>query len=333
MLYARCETVGKPVVTVRARLLALGTIGAWRCRCRAMRRTAGWRPAGAAGAGGGSRCHGRKHPAPSTPPPCSREAHGTGTGTRDGETGTPGRLARLAPGGTSTAASTAASRGTQQGTPKAPHKVPRRSCPYPASPAGCDWPVRRSRACRCDAVPGRCGGAVRRALAGPVRRGASRGAAAVPGAVQDGGAAAGGVQRLAGVRRVRCDARPGVRLAGATRGAVRRCDRPPGAGATGGARRRPTRLGSFGFWLTAAKAMSPRPPPIDLSPNQKKNTVGYALCRREWSSAPARGHVCGLGGDPHLVGGRGLSGVDCSQASCECEDDCEEVCGVGHAEA
>jgi len=148
-----------------------------------------------------------------------------------------------APGGTSTATSTA----TSQGTPQAPHKVPRRSCPYPASPAGCDWPVRRSRACRCDAVPGRCGGAVRRALAGPVRRGASRGAAAVPGAVQDGGAAAGGVQRLAGVRRVRCDARPGVRLAGATGGAVRRCDRPPGGGATGGARRRPPGLGLLAF--------------------------------------------------------------------------------------
>ena len=49
-----------------------------------------------------------------------------------------------------------------------------------------------------------------------------------------------------------------------------------------------TRLGGFWFRLARASAMSPRPPPIDLSPNQKKNTVGYALCRREWSSAPAR---------------------------------------------
>ena len=130
----------------------------------------------------------------------------------------------------------------------------------------------------------------------------------------------------------RCDARPGALRAcdGRCGAAVRQAPR----GRCDGRRAKPTpRLGAFGFWLTAAKAMSPRPPPIDLSPNQKKNTVGYALCRREWSSAPARRHVCGLGGDPHLVGGWGLSGVDCSQASCECEDDCEEVCGVGHAEA
>jgi len=82
-----------------ASLLARGAIGAWRGRCRAMRRTAGWRPAGEARAGGGSRRDGRKHPAPSMPSPCIREAHGTGKGTGEGETGTPGRLAPPAPSG------------------------------------------------------------------------------------------------------------------------------------------------------------------------------------------------------------------------------------------
>lgn len=96
---------------------------------------------------------------------------------------------------------------------------------------------------------------------------------------------------------VRCDMRrPGAWRPGAWRpgaaawclerpGLARRKARPPCDSAR---QEGATRLGGFWFRLARASAMSPRPPPIDLSPNQKKNTVGYALCRREWSSAPAR---------------------------------------------
>lgn len=194
------------------------------------------------GRDGGSRCGRGKHPAPSTPSPCSRKAHGTGTGK--GETGTPGRLApqrpaaaRLAPGGTSTDTSTDNSRGIPQGTPQV-MSLPRLS--------------RRVRLAGA-AVPGRCGGAVRRALgrAGAtrcwaVRRGPGSAGAAGPAgagaAVQDGGAAAVAVRRGA-VRR-------------ASRGAACRCDGRCGATgeAPGGAVRRAAREGdppAWVFWLLA----------------------------------------------------------------------------------
>lgn len=238
---------------------------------------------------------------------------------------------------------------------KAPHKHPTRHVPTPpqhplahppqTGPAGRATGTPNARLLRhfglwLDGCCGGTGAGATGRCGGPGRAGATRSRAGA--AVRCDGRWDGPVRRGAG----RCDAvlgRPGAAGAvrRASRGAAGRCDGRGGAavrqaprGGCDGRRAKATpRLGSFGFWLTAAKAMSPRPPPIDLSPNQKKNTVGYALCRREWSSAPARGHVCGLGGDPHLVGGWGLAGVDCPQASCECEDDCEEVWRVGHAEA
>ena len=271
------------------------------------------------GRDGGSRCGRGKHPS-------SLYLHPSGKPMvqgRDGETGTPGRLA---PGGGGAGtgwhrqAPVKRPAGTSQVTPQAPREV--MSPPRPSTLSGRDArPV----------APGlaRCGRALRRSRdGGAAGRWPGRGATRCCGRVRRCGAT--GWPGAAGWR---CDARCwGAAGRGDGRGgaAVRR---PPRGWLVTARRRATPRLVAFGFWLTAAKAMSPRPPPIDLSPNQKKNTVGYALCRREWSSAPARGHVCGLGGDPHLVGGRGLSGVDCSQASCECEDDCEEVCGVGHAEA
>lgn len=83
------------------------------------------------------------------------------------------------------------------------------------------------------AVPGwRCG----RALAGPWCDAVLRPGAAVR---CDGLAGCGGMA----VRRALLGC-GGARRRG---GAVRRCDRPPGAGATGGARRRPPGLGLLAF--------------------------------------------------------------------------------------
>ena len=167
------------------------------------------------GRDGGSRCGRGKHPS-------SLYLHPSGKPMvqgRDGETGTPGRLA---PGGGGAGtgwhrqAPVKRPAGTSQVTPQAPREV--MSPPRPSTLSGRDArPV----------APGlaRCGRALRRSRdGGAAGRWPGRGATRCCGRVRRCGAT--GWPGAAGWR---CDARCWGAAGRSTGGAVRRCDGPPGA--------------------------------------------------------------------------------------------------------